>query len=1058
MWALRVATQRSMRLISGVRLYSNLHTQSQETIMSAQSVARILDAHENSSELSTLNQALASIIQVSSVQGNDKVSLSDKRCHDLVNKVLTSIGGMNPEDIVHLGDWLSKAKQLRVGWRDLSQVERNTFRQKLSEHAKEQQFTVSELISLLKSCSALGLPYKPVTIALERLLGRTEIQVHLMDVQRMLEVLGRTNKVSGRLVWLVLEQLRRQDTTLMDPKVQVSLYQSLCSLETSLQFEHIIAYLETFTQSMTDKLRHFGEEELMEWMDVHSHVKHPRHTVTHALLNEVTRRLEKPDQLSRNFLFFILKPLTTFKSHQRITLPESVFSRLLIEISKNLQSQSIYPNDFEGMVRRTLHLTNTFPEALTTAIKRKIQSYSRESLWLPTCLHYFRKAGEDVSFLNSYITALPTEVHLFPVTDRLTMLNGVYLGDLTPDLQTIEDVLAGSFKQILDEKHLHRSLNLLHRILLHPNRMIMKKVDYARKEVLEQLFLPWSHDLLTYWALYLSYFTYPGNEEMWVKFLEKASVTSLDYIHSISQLSISDHCLEPVLHVLHKIAPSATIEAVFFTQRLFDIHTDLRFILQYLKIANSVDIFSTHTSVVTRILDFLLMYSKEKSVFEAVPDLLQALKRMYEKPPGDMDSIAKGKIATLLAISGNLTSAEGISFIKDYLNEKGTTMMAVTVASHMWPEVKAAGLLPSIQQALNMHRYDESILLVKIKCGIYASLPRELLTELPGVKVMKRLKAFPEHMYPLIVDLVSTFPCRLLSLQGDFTLMFTRLLLKQYMEGVFLDGRAMLRLLRVLGEHRVGVARWRELVMKIMNEYKLMEMGMKVDLLEMVGRWGDGFADVASHICQDISKSPRDYIPYTGRILGCLSDGNQQHALHSAQVAESLVFSPYQSFSFSPNSIAQILMFCLRIGMEDSPLTRKLLSLPPPSVHGSFNLKRYLLHLHYKNQHHPHFSLTSELTSFKKDIESEAYMHFHTPNSLDSVSDPTVVKKTFVQDVYIPVLEAEGKKARWTVPILALQHPKKKDLQGDYSFYLKICKEVAGVETELTYDPRLETK
>lgn len=1039
-------------LLRNARHFSHLLPQSEEVLMAAQSVARILDAHESSPHLSTLNQALSSILQVATVQTIDRVSLCDQRCRDLVNKVIGRMNEMNAEEFVHMAEWLSKSRIHKVGWRELTYPERDSFHRRLRLHADSQALSPSQILSIVSSCSAMGISFRPVTGALEKKLTSPEVQLHATDIQKLLEVLAKTSKVSGRLLALVLRKLHSIDTSLMDPKAQVSVYNSLCSLEVSLQSDHVITYLENFIWEMVKRAKSFGEAELVEWTDVHARLKYPRLEVSKALLSEISRRLDKADVLSKTFGYSILKPLTIIKAYHQMALPAASLSKLLVEVAKNLPSQFVYASDFEATVRMAMQLTDSFPLVFTLAVKRKAQSFTRESFWLPTVIRYCELAGEDSSFTHSFLPSVAHDVSTFPVTDRLTMLNGVYLLENSNSLEGLEQMVISSLASILNERELHRSLNLLQRVLMHPNKQLIKKVDFVRKETLEQLFMPWPQNVPKHWVMFLSYFTYKGNQELWERLFHQVKFTPTEYVHSISLLTAEDRCLEPALSALERVASSASPDNVFFTHKLFNDQTDIKLVERYLKIMDKVDIKAASSAVVVRSIDFLLRYVTDKNMFSLLPNYLPALQAVHWQPLPDMDEFTKGKLLKLLVTSGSLKGADALPFVKEHINEKSTAIIAASLAALMLPEIKEAGLVQDFLRVLNDRRLNETIVVTKAKCAIIAELPKDFPTESAGKLLIKRTALLGGHLCPLLIDLVASLPCRLLSEQEEFIQNFTLTLLKRN-NGEFLNARTLVRLLKVLSVQRLSVGWWRNLVNRVMEKYKTLDVGAKVSLLEVAARWGEGFNDVTFRLCQDISASPLDYLHNTGRILGALSDGNLQHTLPSAQVAEALVFSPQQTFAMSEDAIAQILMFCVRIGMEDTQIIRKILALPPPLVPGKFNLKRYLLHLYYKDKENAHFSLKSELEGFKSAIKSTAWMHFHSEQDLKALTDaqPNLTTKTFCNDLYLPALDEVKKKVLWPVPLLAVQLPGQKQLLGDYRFYLDVCKKVAELDAEPLY-------
>lgn len=1050
MWALRTVGWRAGRVFARARQFSYLQPQSEEVLMAAQSVARILDAHESSTHISTLNQALTSILQVSSPQTVDRVNLSDKRCVDLVDKVLGRIDEMNAEELIQLGEWLAKAKYLRVGWRDLTFSEREQFRHRLELLVGTQDLSPAQILNLLSTCSALSLSFKPVTGMLEKKLRTPEAQFHVTDIQKLLELLSKSSKVSGRIMSLVFQKLQTLDTSLMDPKAQVSIYNSLCTLEIGLQSDSVNRCLEEFARELMRRVQTLGEEDLLEWTSVQARVKYPRLEVTRTILSEVSHRLEKADMLSKNFVISILKPLTLIRTHHREELPAASLIRLLVEVAKHLPSQFVYPSDFEGVVRMSMQLTTTFPLAFTLAIKRKAQSYTRETLWLPTVLRYCEVVQEDPSFCRSLLDSAANDMSTFPVTDRLIMLNGIYLNENRSLLEPLEREVISSFNTLLNEKILHRSLNLLHRVLVHPNKQLIKKVDFVRKHILEQLFQTWPQDVPKHWVMFLSYFTYRGNEALWKQFIQQANITPVNYIHSVSLLSTEDHCLEPALLALEHIAPSSTPDNVLFIHKLFEDSTDFRLLEMFLKLVDKVDLRSATSAVIARSVSFLLRHVNDKSLFLLLPTYFSTLRALHQQPPADMDQSTKGKVTLLLTYSGHLDAPHAVAFVKENISGRSTAFVAASIAELVLPQIREAGLVPDLLKALNDRRLNDSIIVARAKCGLIARLPGDLPTESSGKQLMERLLLLCEHLSPLLIDLISTLPCRLLTEQDTFIQNLVYLLTKRNPEHA-LSSRSLVRLLKVLGKQRLAVRQWRELVDVVLSSYRTLGVSSKVDLLEMTANWG--FQDAAFRICQDISSNPLDYLHCTGRILGALSDGNLQNSLPSAQVAESLVFSPNQTFFMSNDSLAQVLMFCVRIGMEDTQIIRKLLALPPPFAPGQFNLKRYLLHLYYKDKESAHFSLKSELSDFIAALKSKARLHFHTSKDLNALSaaHPGLVTETFLNDLYFPVLDEKKKQALWPVPLLAVQIPGQKELLGDYQFYLQVSKQVAGVTIEPIY-------
>ena len=351
--------------------------------------------------------------------------------------------------------------------------------------------------------------------------------------------------------------------------------------------------------------------------------------------------------------------------------------------------------------------------------------------------------------------------------------------------------------------------------------------------------------------------------------------------------------------------------------------------------------------------------------------------------------------------------------------------LAIYVWDHLTREEKSQVIM-----RIQLFRYDIDISALKIRMEQFAALPEAFPTEDFQETVSKRLIVIPSHLYCKAVSVTLDLPPKFLTPAEEFVENIVRQVVNMRQGSEYrLQVRQEVKFLQVLARQHIGEAQLQEVLARLPLGNRNLRPRDTVRLLIALSYFGT-HQDTITSLCYNIVSSPKDYIRYTGSILGALSDCNLQQELWSAKAAEALVHSPLQDFSFSAAEAAQVLMFCVRIGMHDNYLVKRLLELNAPSRVDYFDLKRYLLLLNYREKSSNIFSNTAELHIYQKLIDNAAWRYFLRRQ----------MPSKYVNDLFVP------SEASWKVPEVALLIGKAR-LKGDYSFYLQLAKKF-GVDLQ----------
>lgn len=379
-------------------------------------------------------------------------------------------------------------------------------------------------------------------------------------------------------------------------------------------------------------------------------------------------------------------------------------------------------------------------------------------------------------------------------------------------------------------------------------------------------------------------------------------------------------------------------------------------------------------------------------------------------------------IITLLYSAGLIDISEVISEIHRSIQVtelRGLLpSLSLLVWDHLGPEDKSQILL-----LMQHFRHDINISIFKSRVEQFAAVPESLASESFQDVVFKRLASIPPHLYCKATSVALDLPVRFLTPAETFVEKVVKQVANMRQGPEFrLQVRQEVKFMQVLARQHLGAANFEEVLARLPLGNQDLRPRDTVRLLLALSSFGTTYQDTVTALCYNIVSSPKDFIRYTGSILGALSDGNLQQELWSAKAAEALVHSPLQDFSFTAADAAKVLMFCVRIGMQDNFLIKRLLELSPPCRVDYFDLKRYLLLLNYREKRSHQFSNEAELQTYKKLIDKAAWRYFLRQK----------VPCRYVNDLFVPLNS-------WEVPEVALVQGKKVRLLGDYSFYVELA-------------------
>lgn len=345
--------------------------------------------------------------------------------------------------------------------------------------------------------------------------------------------------------------------------------------------------------------------------------------------------------------------------------------------------------------------------------------------------------------------------------------------------------------------------------------------------------------------------------------------------------------------------------------------------------------------------------------------------------------------------------------------------LALFIWDQLSPQDKSQVLLP-----MQHFRHDINISAFKVRVEQFVALPEYVPSETFQEVVAKRLASVPPHLYCKATSVVRDLPSRFLTPAEHFVERVVRQVVNMRQGPEYqLQVRQEVKFLQVLARQHLGADHFEEVLARLPINSQDLRPRDTVRLLLAVTSFGSTYQDTVTALCYNIVSAPQDFLRYTGSILGALSDGNLQQELWSAKAAEALVHSPRQDFSFSPAEAAKVLMFCVRIGMQDNYLIKRLLELSPPCRVDDFDLKRYLLLLNYRERRSNQFSNAAELQTYKELLDKTAWRYFLRQQA----------PSKYVQDLFVPL------ETPWKVPEVALMQGKKARLAGDYSFYVELA-------------------
>ena len=1032
---------------------------SDSLFVTSQSIARILETHLSNTDLPQLNSAVGSIVQLSSRQVVDRMSLTEPRCTDLVYKVYGKIADMSPDDVVSFFDWYSKSRMLKFGWRGLSPSERDCLLMKLNVHCLSNSYSISQLMTLVHASSLLHFGLRTINIAVEQQLINPDTVFHLSDLKTLMGVISKSQSNGGRLLIHIVNRLKNVDFSLVDAKSIVNLYRSLCVAELFTRSGMVNKFVGMFMEKMVEKLPTFSEAEILDLIEVHKKLKYPRSSISHSLLSEISHRLEKAEILSKTFLFQTVCSLVEMREAGISVLPISSSFKLMTEVSKHISSQSVNVNELENVVRALYAVSDSYPVVLIAAVKKKIMSYPRENAAVVSCIRLFEKAKEDYSQCWKFVNGLTADLSSYSIAERLTILHGIYLSKRIAPFEDLEKALLTSIKMIVDEKKTMATLNILSKMISHPNKQIFKSLDFVRKSSLEQMQSHWELSANTNWQLFLSFFTYEGNEDLWRKVIsmQTAAITDNEYLHAVNMLAPDSDCIEPALLCIELHRSLFTPEVIFHLQRVVSPDADPIVISKYMKLVDQLDLTNVNKSTLFKGVDVILKFVSERKMLYKIDNFLMALENITKTLTNEADKPLRIRITTLLVNCGKLSTPETLQYVKTVLSLPTISVTALSAAARIWPEVRDSNLIPTITQVLNEGKSNVALHMVKQKMSFMGEIEEKLNWRVAAVPILRKLINISPHLFALLVDTMQALPSRYLSFNPDFVSYFHNLLITRFRDrDTFTSPQCLIKFLALLLEQNIGSQMHDSILKMILSQYNSLKPRDKVELLSIASKFGDAESELMAKISTEIAKNTKEFLAFTGKVLAALSDGGVQNEEWSAGVAESLIFHGNKRLEFTSEDIVQVLMFALRIGMGDNSLTRKLLSLPPPSINSQFTLKRYLLHLHYKDTETVHFSLETELQTMKKEIEGRAWKHFHTEKLLPQESEQFVEKKLafkeqlFVNDYYVPLMLTEKKQMLWKVPMVA-RVQKRDALLGDYQFYAQLAKKMTNLDVEIEY-------
>lgn len=540
----------------------------------------------SSLSLSQLNQSLSEVVEQSVASAIDRTSLVSPQCLQLIRQVNAGVGDLDAGQLVTFCQWQSLAARHYFGWKELVPVDKDRLKERLEDFTKRQMLTTLQLQSLLQSLSDLKLP--SVRIVSEVVEERLATPGASWTMQEMLDLvwrLARISKNSRRLMDLTARRLQAMDFPQWDTAALVRYYESLCNVELFYHNKRYTDLVDRVARHLLDKAKNAEETVLLDLLETHFGLKFHRVNLGKQLLAVLNTRLDVSP--SPKFLLASIRLLTSLQDPDKSLMSPDLGKKIFAEASKLLPGSS--SAEQEAIFTGVQDLLPRLPPSLVQA-GNHLAVHCSSYLWLVTAVRAFETAQEDASSLLAQLPSLLKEVATYTLEDRLAVLSAVYSKRGVSPFELLESTVLASFEEVFKSDQV-AALQLVAKVIKHPNHLLREKLDYLRREALKLMTLPWPKELTPHWLLYLGFFLCKENEEAWVKALQAnaGKIHSGDLIAAINQVEDADDCEAPVLLTLESLQSSLSAHTVIFCHQLLDKNSDPRLVHRYLRLLNLVN-------------------------------------------------------------------------------------------------------------------------------------------------------------------------------------------------------------------------------------------------------------------------------------------------------------------------------------------------------------------------------------------------------------------------------------------------------------------------------------
>ena len=777
-----------------------------------------------------------------------------------------------------------------------------------------------------------------------------------------------------------------------------------------------------------------SEADYIQLLDTHFSLRYSRLWFSQWLLNTLPERVASSSKALGVYAF---KLLETIKVTHHLEISPKVVKKTLIEASRIVSEGQ--PDEAEAVLKSAIAIGGEFPHLLVAAAKYRLQRAKEHTLAL-ACSRLLEASQEDFSAVYPHIPPLlPLLPHL-SIDERLSLLSLIYNKRGTGPFESVEKTILGSFKEVLmtDGKG---AIELAEKVIKHPNELLRKKMNYVKKDALELITKEWPSDVSAYALLRICFRLgndYP-DELVNLLTIHKAKILPADLEYAVWNMKEPDDLESSILLAFETLTPGFCPNGLLLSQRAFERNPNRKKTERYLKLINQVDPGSLRKGILMGAMGGLRKVVVNYELQELILSFTQRLEKLHSSSSlKDMDIYLDGFMHSV----GLLSDSQLVDTLERYISHPELRNPILSLVSTVWWEVKKRGVHPEVLSAIQGFMWDIQTNSLRTKIESFAELPETLDYEAFVKAIMKRLLVIPPYLYSKATSCLTKLPVRFTCINGEFV--------KRLVEEIhslrispeyYLEPYQEIKLIRTLATQRINVHCIPDILKNIPLNTTTNRPIDIVRLLEALCLGEKKFEEAISTLCFFITEEPARYIDFTGTILSALSDGNLQQEFLSAKVAEALVFSPKQTFDFTPSEAAQVLMFCVRIGMDDNTLIRKLLAIRPGKKVGRFNLKRYLMMVYFQGKKAELFSHPSEFSEYQSYIQSIGWRMFH---SFDLGQD--CPPHSFVNNLYLPHYDANTRKSQLRVSPMGVAMYTKDRLLGDYQFYQEMCRKECDLE------------